>query len=53
VHYSRVDLHIRIRTDETDARLDRLTTLVARFCPVDSLIRAAVADYHVSWERMP
>jgi len=53
VHYSRVDLHIRIRTDETDARLDRLTTLVARFCPVDSLIRAAVPDYHVRWERMP
>ena len=23
-----------------------------RYCPVDSLIRAAVPDYHVTWERM-
>ena len=53
VHYSRVDLSIRIRTGETDARLDRLAGLVGRYCPVDSLIRAAVPDYHVSWERMP
>lgn len=52
VHYSKVRLRIRIRTDESDDRLGRLATLVARFCPVDSLIRAAVPDYQVTWERM-
>jgi uncharacterized OsmC-like protein len=52
VHYKRVRLTIRIRTEETDARLRRLTNLVARYCPVDSLIRAAVPDYEVAWERM-
>jgi len=52
VHYGSVRLRVRIRTDETDARLDRLASLVARYCPVDSLIRAAVPDYEVSWERM-
>lgn len=52
VHYRSVRLRVRIRTDETDARLDRLASLVARYCPVDSLIRAAVPDYEVSWERM-
>jgi uncharacterized OsmC-like protein len=51
VHYRSVRLRVRIRTDETDARLDRLASLVARYCPVDSLIRAA-ADYEVSWKRM-
>jgi hypothetical protein len=25
--------------------------LVGRYCPVDSLIRAAVPDYTVTWER--
>lgn len=52
VHYSKVRLSIRIRTDESDARLDRLASLVTRFCPVDSLVRAAVPDYEVVWERM-
>jgi uncharacterized OsmC-like protein len=52
VHYKAVRLRIRIRTDEPDSRLDRLAELVARYCPVDSLIRAAVRDYDVSWERI-
>ena len=30
----------------------RLIDLVAHYCPVDSLIRAAVPDYEVAWERM-
>jgi hypothetical protein len=25
---------------------------VSRYCPVDSLINAAVPDYHVNWERL-
>jgi hypothetical protein len=52
VHYRAVRLFIRIRTAEPDERLDRLAGLVARYCPVDSLIRAAVPDYRVTWERM-
>lgn len=52
VHYCAVRLTIRIKTDESDQRLARLGDLVARYCPVDSLIRAAVPDYTVRWERM-
>jgi len=52
VHYKTVNLTIRIRTGEPDSRLDRLVELVGRYCPVDSLVRAAVPDYHVFWERM-
>ncbi len=53
VHYTTVRLLIRIKTDESSDRLQRLADLVGRYCPVDSLIRAAVPDYHVRWERMP
>ncbi len=53
VHYKAVRLNIKIRTDETDKRLDRLAELVAMYCPVDSLISAAVPDYTVTWERIP
>jgi len=52
VHYRAVRLRIRIATEEDDARLARLERLVAHYCPVDSLIRAAVPDYTVTWERM-
>ena len=51
VHFSRVRLRIQIRTDESEARLERLADLVSRYCPVDSLIGAAVPDYEVVWER--
>jgi uncharacterized OsmC-like protein len=52
VHYRKVRLHVRIRTDELDARIERLASLVARYCPVDSLIRTAVPDYEVQWTRV-
>jgi uncharacterized OsmC-like protein len=52
VHYKAVRLTIRIKTEESDKRLQRLADLVARYCPVDSLIEAAVPDYQVTWERM-
>jgi uncharacterized OsmC-like protein len=52
VHYSAVRLTIRIKTDESDKKLERLKDLVARYCPVDSLIRASVPDYTVIWERI-
>ncbi len=52
VHYKTVRLTIRIRTGESAARLQRLADLVGRYCPVDSFVRAAVPDYHVTWERL-
>lgn len=52
VHYKAVRLTIRIKTEESDKRLQRLADLVARYCPVDSLMKAAVPDYQVGWERM-
>jgi uncharacterized OsmC-like protein len=52
VHYKTVHLEISISTDESEERLQRLSDLVARYCPVDSLIKAAVSDYQVTWERM-
>lgn len=51
VHFSAVRLTIKIKTDESDKRLKRLADLVDRYCPVDSLIKAAVPDYTVVWER--
>jgi uncharacterized OsmC-like protein len=52
VHYKAVRLTIRIKTEESDQKLERLKDLVSRYCPVDSLIKAAVPDYEVVWERM-
>lgn len=52
VHYRAVRLRVRIATAESEARLGRLADLVGRYCPVDSLIRSAVADYAVTWERI-
>ncbi len=52
VHYRAVRLTIRIKTAEDDKKLDRLADLVSRYCPVDSLIRAAIPDYTVTWERI-
>lgn len=52
VHYHTVRVKIRIKTEESDQKLDRLADLVARYCPVDSFYRAAVPNYHVTWERM-
>ncbi|HLM32208.1 MAG TPA: hypothetical protein VK326_11170 [Solirubrobacterales bacterium] len=45
-------LVVRIATEESDDRLARLADLVGRYCPVDSLIRAAVDDYVARWERI-
>jgi len=53
VHYRAVRLRVRIATDQPDSRIERLKRLVGRYCPVDSLIGAAVPDYTVTWERKP
>ncbi|MFQ5855512.1 MAG: OsmC family protein [Anaerolineae bacterium] len=52
VHHKAVRLTIRIKTEESDKRLQRLADLVSRYCPVDSLVKTAVPDYHVTWERI-
>ncbi|MEZ4659221.1 MAG: hypothetical protein R2911_16790 [Caldilineaceae bacterium] len=52
VHYQKVRLFIKIKTAESDQRLERLKELVSKYCPVDSLIKAAVPDYEVIWERV-
>lgn len=52
VHYRAVRLTVRIRTEESEERVRRLSELVGRYCPVDSLVRVAVPDYVVTWERM-
>ena len=52
VHYRRVRLLVRVRTEESDERMSRLAALMAQYCPVDSLVRAAVPDYEVRWERL-
>lgn len=52
VHFSAVRLTIKIKTTESDKRLNRLAELMARYCPVDSLIKAAVPDYTVIWQRI-
>jgi len=52
VHYQAVRLRIQINSNESEKKFKRLQDLVARYCPVDSLIRAAVPDYEVAWERI-
>ncbi len=52
VHYKAVRLTIHLKTKEPDKKLQRLADLVSRYCPVDSLIKAAVPDYEVIWERI-
>jgi putative redox protein len=51
VHYRAVRLHVSIATDESDTRIERLARLVARYCPVDTLMRPVVPDFEVTWER--
>ncbi len=50
VHYKAVRVTIHIKTEESDKKLKRLADLVSRYCPVDSLIKAAVPDYEVNWK---
>jgi putative redox protein len=53
VHYRAVRLRVIIATDEPDNRVERLADLVARYCPVDTLMRPVVPDFSVEWERKP
>ena len=51
VHYRAVRLHVKIATHEPEKRVERLAELVARYCPVDTLMRPVVPDFEVTWER--
>jgi putative redox protein len=53
VHYRAVRLKVTIATGEPDKRVERLADLVARYCPVDTLMRPVVPDFEVTWERRP
>jgi putative redox protein len=53
VHYRAVRLRVTIATDEPEKRVERLAQLVARYCPVDTLMRPVVPDFDVTWERKP
>lgn len=52
VHFNSVRLHVKIKTTEPDDRVQRLIELAEKYCPVQSLIRAAVPDFEVTWERL-
>jgi uncharacterized OsmC-like protein len=52
VHFVAVRVLIRIKTNADHKKLERLKDLVARYCPVDSLMKAAVPNYRVTWERI-
>ena len=52
VHFSSVGLHVMLKTDESDERVQHLIELAEKYCPVQSLVRAAVPDFEVIWERM-
>jgi putative redox protein len=53
VHYRAVRLRVTITTDEPENRVRRLAELVARYCPVDTLMRPVVPDFEVRWDRKP
>ena len=52
VHFTSVRLHVKIKTTESDEHVQRLIELAEKYCPVQSLIRAAVPDFNVTWERL-
>jgi len=51
VHFASVRLRVKIKTTESDERVKRLIELAEKYCPAQSLIRAAVPDFAVTWER--
>jgi hypothetical protein len=46
-------MRVMIATDEPAERVARLASLVARYWPVDTLMRPVVPDFDVTWERKP
>ena len=51
-YFNWVKLRIRIHTDETQERFDRLTKNVEYRCPVMNLFKSADVDVKIVWERV-
>lgn len=52
-YFNWVKLKIRVHTDETQDRMDRLTKNVEYRCPVMNLFKSAGVDVQIQWERIP
>lgn len=52
-YFNWVKLKIRIHTDETQDRFERLTKNVEYRCPVMNLFKSADVDVTIDWERIP
>ena len=51
-YFNWVKLRIRVHTDETQDRFDRLTRNVEYRCPVMNLFKSADVDVEIKWERV-
>ena len=50
-HFLRVDVRARVRTSESEERVERLRELVERHCPVATLLRSAPLEFRSTWEK--
>lgn len=48
-----IALDITVKTDATEAQLDRIKTDLARFCPIAKMIRAAGTPITETWTVLP
>lgn len=51
-YFNWVKLRIRVHTEETQDRFERLTKNVEYRCPVMNLFKCADVDVHIIWERV-
>lgn len=51
-YFNWVKLRIRVHTDETEERFERLTRNVEYRCPVMNLFKSADVDVDIRWERV-
>jgi len=51
-YFNWVKLRIRVHTDETQERFDRLIRNVEARCPVMNLFKSADVDVQITWERV-
>jgi putative redox protein len=52
IGFKSVRLHVKLKTSESEERIKRLIELAEKYCPVQSMIRLAVPDFVVTWERV-
>lgn len=50
-HYHKVIQKVFIKTNESDERLEKMSSEVHRLCPLHALLRDAKVDMEVIWER--